>query len=289
MRGGAKRRETDGITDVQAGNQEWWTQHTMSYDWNAPIQLEKYSLPWFGQADERFIFGARLFAHDKTPFDLILPLQDLKGKRVLEIGCGMGLHSELMARAGAKLTSIDLSETSIAATSRRFALKGLKGDVRQMDAERLAFPDGEFDFVWSWGVIHHSSHTGRVVREIHRVLKPGGEARVMVYHLGGMPAYVSMLLEYGFGFWRGRSLDEYLWAASDGFTARHYSRDMLRDLFLIFFDNVAVEVYGQDADAMPVPRQIRPWALRLVSTEWQKRKIRQRGAFVFARAHKAAA
>jgi 2-polyprenyl-3-methyl-5-hydroxy-6-metoxy-1,4-benzoquinol methylase len=287
MRGGAKRREADQITDVQAGNQEWWTKHTMSYDWNAPIQLEKYSLPWFDQADERFVFGARLFAHDKAPFDLIMPLQNLQGKRVLEIGCGMGLHSELLARAGAKLTSIDLSETSVAATSRRFALKGLDGDIRQMDAEHLSFADNEFDLVWSWGVIHHSSHTGRVVRGIHRVLKPGGEARVMVYHLGGMPAYLSMLLEYAGGFWRGRTLDEYLWAASDGFTARHYSRDMLRDLFLTFFDEVDVDVYGQDADAMPLPRQLRPWALRLVSTEWQKRKVQQRGAFLFARAHKA--
>jgi 2-polyprenyl-3-methyl-5-hydroxy-6-metoxy-1,4-benzoquinol methylase len=58
---------------------------------------------------------------------------------VLEIGCGMGLHSELMARAGARLHSIDLSPTSVEATQRRFALKHLDGNIQQADAERLPF------------------------------------------------------------------------------------------------------------------------------------------------------
>src|SRR5262249_55721567 len=138
---GRKRREHDAIGEVQDANQSWWTEYTMSYDWNDRIQHERFSLPWFDDADRRFVHGARLFAHTDRPFGAIMPFDRLKGKRVLEIGCGMGLHSELLGRAGAKVTSIDISPTSVEATSRRFALKGLKGDVRQMDAERLDFAD----------------------------------------------------------------------------------------------------------------------------------------------------
>jgi ubiquinone/menaquinone biosynthesis C-methylase UbiE len=59
-----------------------------------------------------------------------------------------------------------------------------------MDAEHLAFPDASFDFVWSWGVIHHSSNTWQIVGEIQRVLKPGGTAVIMVYHRGWWNYYV---------------------------------------------------------------------------------------------------
>jgi 2-polyprenyl-3-methyl-5-hydroxy-6-metoxy-1,4-benzoquinol methylase len=286
MKEGAKRTDEIQLSNVQSANQAWWTEYTMSYDWNDKIQREKFSASWFDVADRRFIHGARLFAHGQHPFDLIIPFDKLHGKRVLEIGCGMGLHSELMTRVGAKVTSIDLSETSVAATSRRFDLKGLSGDIRQMDAEKLDFPDETFDFVWSWGVIHHSSRTGRCVREIHRVLKPGGECRVMVYNLGGMPAYITMLRDYSRKFWRGRSLDECLWARTDGFTARYYSRDMLSDLFNIFFDPVSVVTYGQDADAVPLPARLRRIVLRFSSEARQREQVRRRGAFLFATATK---
>ncbi len=152
----------------------------------------------------------------------------------------MGLHTEKLVRAGADVTTIDISQTSVDATARRMEIKGLKADVRRMDAEILEFPDESFDFVWSWGVIHHSAMTGRIVRQIHRVLKVGGESRVMVYNLEGMPAYITMARRYMTGFWRGRSLDECLWRDTDGFTARYYSKDQLGDLFNIFFDKVSV-------------------------------------------------
>lgn len=284
MREGPKRLEQDPLGDVQDANRLWWTDRTMSYDWNEKIAAERFSLPWFDDADRRFIHGARLFAHDQALFDRIIPFTELAGKRVLEIGCGMGLHTELLARAGAKLTSIDISDTSVEATTRRLALKGLQADVRRMDAEAMAFPDCEFDFVWSWGVIHHSAHTGRIVRQIHRVLTPGGECRVMVYNLAGMPAYLTMMLSYSWRFWRGRSLDECLWAETDGFTARYYSRDQLGDLFGIFFPQVSVETFGQDADAVPLPRGLRRWMLKLMPEQQQRRLANARGAFVFVTA-----
>src|SRR5262249_31175049 len=160
----------------------------------------------------------------------ILPFDTLEGRAVLEIGCGMGLHSELLVRAGARVTAIDISDTSVDATRRRLALKGLSATVCQMDARALEFSADSFDFVWSWGVIHHSAQTAVILREIHRVLRPGAEVRFMVYNLDGMSAYVTICRDYLLGFWRGRTIDECLWARTDGYMARHYSRDMLADL-----------------------------------------------------------
>ena len=274
-------------TSRQEGNRRWWTDNTMSYDWKEKSGLEPYSLEWFDDIDRRFLFGSRLFNGTPNPFVELMDLDRVKDKRVLEIGCGMGYHTELLLRAGAKLTSVDISPTSVMATTKRLALKGLSGDVREMDAEALAFPDGEFDMVWSWGVIHHSARTGRALREIHRVLKPGGETRLMVYNLEGMQAYISMMRRYMFGFWRGRSLDELLWRDTDGFTARYYTRDGWADLLSTFFEDVEIAFYGQDSDAVPLPRLLRRPMLKLVSVKGQERRARARGSLLFSKARKA--
>jgi 2-polyprenyl-3-methyl-5-hydroxy-6-metoxy-1,4-benzoquinol methylase len=208
---------------VQEGNKKWWTAHTMSCDWKDASRLEKFSSAWFDDIDRRFLHAARLNSNTPNPFSDLMAVEQLRGRRVLEIGCGMGFHSEMLARAGADVSATDLSPTSVDATKRRIELRNLRADVRQMDAEVLDFPSGSFDMVWSWGVIHHSSRTGRIVREIERVLRPGGKARIMVYNLEGMPTYIVFVTRYLLGFWRGRSLDEMLRRSTDGFNARSYT------------------------------------------------------------------
>ena len=83
-----------------------------------------------------------------------------------------------------------------------------------------------------------------------------------------------------FGFLR-RSFDEELFKATDGFMARYYTRDQFEDLFRTFFETASVEVFGQDADAVPLPRRLRTPAMRLLGEErlraWQAR----RGGFLF--------
>src|SRR5215212_11236886 len=105
-----------------------------------------------------------------------------KGKRLLEIGVGAGTDFINWVRAGAVATGVDLTEQGVGLTRERLELEGRHAEVRIGDAENLPFPDNTFDIVYSWGVLHHSPDTPRAVREVHRVLRPGATAVVMVYH-----------------------------------------------------------------------------------------------------------
>jgi SAM-dependent methyltransferase len=109
-----------------------------------------------------------------------------KGLRVLEIGVGLGADHQCFAEAGAELYGIDLTERAVAHTLERLALFGLTSNLSTGDAEHLNYPDAIFDLVYSWGVLHHSPDTPKAIAEVYRVLKPGGGARVMIYHTWSM-------------------------------------------------------------------------------------------------------
>ena len=105
------------------------------------------------------------------------------GKQVLEVGCGIGTDTVNFARFGADLTAVDLSPESLALTRRRLEVFALEADLRLANAENLSqFPDGAFDLVYSFGVLHHTPNPAAAFAECRRVLKPGGELRVMVYN-----------------------------------------------------------------------------------------------------------
>jgi len=107
---------------------------------------------------------------------------ETKGLRVLEIGCGLGTDGAQFARAGADYTGIDLTDAAIDLAQKRFQLFNLPGKFQTDDAEKLSFADNTFDVVYSHGVLHHTPDIESAIREIHRVLRPGGRAEVMLYH-----------------------------------------------------------------------------------------------------------
>jgi SAM-dependent methyltransferase len=103
------------------------------------------------------------------------------GRDVLELGVGLGTDFVRFVRAGARATGVDLTEAAVDAVRRRLELEGLDAEVRVADAEALAFQDASFDLVWSYGVLHHTPDPPAALAEVRRVLRPGGEARVMLY------------------------------------------------------------------------------------------------------------
>jgi len=106
-----------------------------------------------------------------------------RGRDVLEIGVGMGAdHREWAQHSPRLLAGIDLTPRAIDFTQRSLAMDGLNSLLQLGDAENLPFADATFDIVYSWGVLHHSPETPAAVHEVWRVLKPGGRAKVMIYH-----------------------------------------------------------------------------------------------------------
>lgn len=245
------------MNDVQQRNRSWWEDNPMVYDWQGTLQVEPGTPEFYNAIDDRFFAALRNFAHpgypDQKPFSEIIDYQRLKGKRVLEIGCGAGVHAMLLAQAGANLTAIDLTHNAIEMTRNRFEAFGLAGDIRQGDAEALDFEDDTFDLVWSWGVIHHSADMQQAIDEIHRVLKPGGLAQVMVYHKNSVRYWVvGGLVE---GVLKGKllkmSLDEVNKTFTDGYIARHLTSRDARRMFAAF-SSVETRVMDQgDEVALP--------------------------------------
>lgn len=105
------------------------------------------------------------------------------GETLLEVGCGIGTDLVRFARGGARVTGVDLSETAIGLAARNFALHGLSPvELKVANGEALPYPDGTFDHVYAHGVIQYTADPAQLVREAHRVLRPGGTATFMVYN-----------------------------------------------------------------------------------------------------------
>jgi 2-polyprenyl-3-methyl-5-hydroxy-6-metoxy-1,4-benzoquinol methylase len=280
---------------VQAESKGWWEANPMGYDWHKTLQAQEGTREFYQGIDRRF-FASSSFYRGKRPFERWIPFDQIKGKRVLEIGCGLGAHAQLLSQAGCNLTCIDLTEKGVMSTRQRLELNGLHADIRQMDAERMDFPDNEFDFVWSWGVIHHSADTERIVRNVFRVLKPGGEFRLMVYHrrsLSGLYCIGRGLIAGK--FFKGMSVQEVLSFYTDGYLARFYTRKELRELLKRGgFSSVETKVLGQKSELLPLPGKgvlgrVKHGLLRITPNFLAERALSVAGYFLFATARKSTA
>lgn len=120
------------------------------------------------------------------------------GSSVLEVGCGIGLDSARMARQGVHVMAIDLTVVGAATAARRAQAHGFDACYLCADAEHLPFSDGQFDYVYSFGVMHHAPDTQQCIDEAHRVLRPGGEALIMLYHRHSLNEAVHRILRVPF-------------------------------------------------------------------------------------------
>jgi len=118
---------------------------------------------------------------------------DWRGKRVLEIGSGVGTDARKIIRMGGDYTGINVDRVSTEATSQALRVFSLAGVALQCDATSLDFPDNTFDVVYSFGVLHHIPEVEKAVAEIRRVLKPGGELLVMLYNRASINYVVEIM------------------------------------------------------------------------------------------------
>ena len=112
----------------------------------------------------------------------IVDFAGYRGKKLLEIGCGVGLDLVRFAHGGAVVTGVDLAEVSVNLAKKNFGFNSVTGDLLVMNGERLEFGGGSFDVVYAHGVLQYTANIRAMIGEIRRILKPGGEAILMVYN-----------------------------------------------------------------------------------------------------------
>lgn len=266
----------------------------MSYDVGEPIHAEVGTKEYFRELDRR-VFDDRVLRLTRRPgdrpFSRFVDFGSLRGKSVLEVGCGSGFAVQLFAEAGANVTARDLTPWAIATTRARLEAFGLTADVAEGDGEQLEFADTSFDLVFSWGVIHHSSNMDRALGELVRVLKPGGTLVLMVYHRRSIFYWAYKTLQnvqpvtqrLGIRFEGARTGD------TAGLIVRHFTREELgRKLAAHGLRKIRVQPYGQDSELLPLPRSIRvPITDRLPMT-WKDAALNRLGHELAATAEKPA-
>ncbi|MCS7207303.1 MAG: class I SAM-dependent methyltransferase [Dehalococcoidia bacterium] len=196
-----------------------------------------------------------------------------KGKKVLEIGCGIGTDAVNFARAGADITAVDLSPRSLDIARQGFAVYGLSGRFFCGNAEELSsfVPVEPYDLIYSFGVIHHTPHPERVIEEIKKYCAPHTEVRVMLYAKWSWKVFW-IVMKYGRGaFWRTRQLVRRYSEAQEGSPVTYtYS---FRDVRRLFKDFRIVEMHKKHIFPYKIDKYIRyqyewVWYFRLLPTPW---------------------
>lgn len=112
----------------------------------------------------------------------LIDFDEWKGKDVLDVGCGAGVEVVRFARAGARVTGVDIAESAIALARQNVEQQGLSARLEVADGEHLPYPDASFDLVFAHGVVQYTGDDSRMVADVHRVLRPGGLAIFQGYN-----------------------------------------------------------------------------------------------------------
>jgi 2-polyprenyl-3-methyl-5-hydroxy-6-metoxy-1,4-benzoquinol methylase len=245
----------------QHRNRDWWEAKPMTYaDWDAKdrepetdrdIQvIEDYVLrtgPWL-----------------KAWFEA----QNFSGLSCLDIGPGSGIFSSMLARQGGQVTAMDLTETGVKLTRRTANYFNCNVDPVRGDAENNPFAGEVFDFIYSWGVLHHTQDMAAALKEAGRVLKPGGRGMMMVYHRNSVVYYIHGL------YWllvKGKLFQGYsLQRVQDFYTDGFYHRYLTRRELGAMLDNSGLKV--QRFAVTQYEKKIIP-AIPVWFDEWLKSKF----------------
>jgi ubiquinone/menaquinone biosynthesis C-methylase UbiE len=171
---------------------EYWNSHTLGLQYVTNESLE--------------VGSPEFFAHVRpwmTPykFPWIMARIEreatlLKGKHLLEVGCGIGFDSVEFLKRGVRVTATDLTLNAVRLARRHFEIEGLQvEEVRTASALDLPFADNTFDAVWADGVLHATGDTQRAISEARRVLAPGG--RAIISHFYRKPSWMDWLYRWG--------------------------------------------------------------------------------------------
>lgn len=223
---------------------DYWNSHTLGMQYVTNNKLEvgspdffahirpwmnPYKFPWIMERIER---EARL----------------LKGRHLLEIGCGMGYDSLEFLKRGVRVTATDLTENAVKLTRRHFELERVQAeDVRIANALELPFEDNTFDAVWANGVLHATGDTSLAIRQVRRVLKPGG--RAIISHFYRKPSWM-----YAMHYWGRENIEH---KEEDPPVNEFYTEKEIEAMFVGY---EIVEAVQEHYRALPVRRDgLKAW------------------------------
>lgn len=242
----------------------WWAANPMTYG-NTHGQtdygdekLERGTQGFFERLDQEF-YNRNKPLHNKGPFDRLFPYDEYPaGSNILEVGCGMGTMAMNWARRGVNMTATDLNSTAVKQTKRRFELYGLKGNILQADANHFSFEDNEFDYAYSWGVLHHSPDLEQSISEMMRVTKPGGGFGLWLYNRRSllhwyMTEYIEGFLHYENQFLGPQELaSRYADAAREEGNPYTWpvTADEIKPILQPFTPDLKIEILGTELDGI---------------------------------------
>ena len=278
-------------TETQKSVQEWWGKFPMTYgrhhgtseygDSVTPLRLG--TPEFFQRADITFYQWTQPLHGPDGPFSRIFPYRRYVGKRVLEIGCGLGCMSSNWARQGARVTAIDLNFPSVGLTAERFRISKLTGNLLQADARTLPFRSSAFDYVYSWGVLHHSPKLEVSLQEFLRVLASGGEFGLMLYNRESLLYRYQVKWTEGFLHGEARFLDELSLASRYGDGAEQegnphtwpVTKRELTSMLAPSCENLEIRLLGTEFDSIlehliPLPK-VKNWIPRSWRKPWARR------------------
>jgi SAM-dependent methyltransferase len=171
---------------MQEESRAFWSEHQPDRNWlqdpdSRPVAAERFAA----------VRSSRYRTHPHL--ETLVGFADHGGEFVVEVGCGLGIDGSRFVEGGAHYVGIDQSDVPVRTARRTFDLLGLEGGVVQGDATALPIANATLDYVYSFGVLHYIPDTVRAVREIHRVLRPGGCCLVMLYHRSSLNYYLNIL------------------------------------------------------------------------------------------------
>lgn len=204
--GNSDDQQSCGRSNVSKG---YWTEHNVTL--HHEFSTKEESLEYFHWRNDQYFNYIEL-----------MPVSGFDGKSVLDYGCGPG-HDLIgfgTFSACKRLVGVDVSSSSVAESWSRLALHGIKAEtvVLESDVITLPFEDATFDHIHSSGVLHHTPDPLAILKELRRVLKPGGSMNVMVYNYDSLwvhlyVAYQRSIIE---GLYQRESLRDQFRRSTDG-------------------------------------------------------------------------
>lgn len=234
----------------------YWEQHPCGTSPTIVGSVPALTREWFDRIEEHR-YGVEPFIHAVAQFTRH------HGEKLLEVGVGTGTDFLQWARAGAVCYGVDITAAAVRITRKRQRCYGFPARLACADAEALPFSDETFDVVYSWGVLHHAPDPRQAIREIHRVLRPGGIFLGMMY---GRRSVAAFKLWIRHGLLQGRpwrSLADVIWHHMESIGTKAYTLAELGTLFSDFSSfQPAPFLTPYDTDRWP------RWLSRLFPNAW---------------------